>query len=346
MTPSDVGHGSPYRSSEWDYLGPDNHGVAPAAMPPSLSLVITAYQVAAYLPSTLASVFSQTRPPDEVIVCDDGSTDDVAGAIAPWRDSIVLVRRRQGGEGAAKNTALQAATCDVVVNLDGDDTMHSQRLEAISWVLQKRPDVDILTSEFDQFGPGAVGPAWRMANRFPIANQRTTILEWNFLPAPAIRRSALLAVGGYREDLRYGPDWECYIRMILGGAKAAMLLEPLYRYRRWAGQQTADQGRVLKGRIQVLAAAAEFRTLSAGESQVIAASMARARFDLTRWELSQGGFRRRSAARAALSRALPWRQRAWAAGALLIPPLARAIDEGRGRRGAPPPVIPSPRPHE
>jgi glycosyltransferase involved in cell wall biosynthesis len=294
--------------------------------------VITAHNVAEHLPETLTSVFAQSRPADEVIVCDDGSSDDVVGVLAPWGEAVRLVRRSHGGEGAAKNTALQAAGGDVVVNLDGDDTMHPRRLEAIAWVLRERPDIDILTSEFDQFGPAADATSWRLADRFPLVDQRTAILQWNFLPAPAIRRQPLLDIGGYAEDLRYGPDWECYVRLLLRGATAAMLTDPLYRYRRWRGQQTADRRRVLAGRVQVLESIRRIDGLRTNERETIDEGLARARLELCRWELYNGHVSRADAARLARSATLPRRGRAWAAGVAVAPSLVRLVDRGRSHR--------------
>jgi hypothetical protein len=316
---------------EWRFLAPNCPDVVPASATPTLSVVITAHNVAEHLPETLRSVFAQTRPADEVIVCDDGSSDDVATALAPWGDAVRLLRRRHGGEGAAKNTALQAAGGEVIVNLDGDDAMHPRRLEAIAWVLRERPDIDILTSEFDQFGPAADDTPFRLADRFPLVDQRLAILRWNFLPAPAIRRLPLVDSGGYAEDLGYGPDWECYARMLLRGATAGLLTEPLYRYRRWRGQQTADRRRVLAGRVQVLESIRRVDGLRPDERATVDDAIAGARLGLCRWELHHGHVSRGEAARLATSAALPGRGRAWAAGAALAPGLVRIVDRARSQ---------------
>jgi hypothetical protein len=284
--------------------------------------------VAAWLPETLASVFASTTRPDQVVVIDDGSTDDVAGSVAPWADRTTLVRRPQGGEGAAKNTGLSVATGDVIVNLDGDDTMHPDRLTAVREVLTERPDLDILTSEFDQFGPGA-RESWRLAPRFPVDDQRAAVLRWNFLPAPALRRLPLIAAGGYVEHLRYGPDWECYARMIVRGSRAGLLLDPLYQYRRWSGQQTADQQRVLDGRLAVLHQLTGLPALTDDDRRTLAETAARARMDALRWALRSGTVRRRQAWEIARTRCLPLRARALGASAAVAPVVTSRLDRRR-----------------
>lgn len=275
-------------------------------------------------------MFASVTPPDEVVVVDDGSTDDVAAAVAPWADRLTLVRREQGGEGAAKNTALSVAGGDVIVNLDGDDTMHPDRLTAVSEVLQERPDLDILTSEFDQFGPGAHEP-WRLAPRFPTTQQRQAVLRWNYLPAPALRRQPLVAAGGYVEHLRYGPDWECYARMILRDSRAGLLLDPLYRYRRWSGQQTADKQRVFRGRLAVLDVLTGLPGLTLEDRRTLLGTADLARVDALRWELRSGTIRRGQAWEVARAGSLPIRSRALAASAAIAPALTGRID--RRRRG-------------
>lgn len=242
-------------SGEWPYLAPPRSGVAArpgSARPLSVGVLVTAHDVAPFLPGALDSVLAQTLPPDEVVVCDDASTDDVEGAVAPYLGHVHLIRRStNGGEGAAKNTAIAALSTDLVVVLDGDDAMRPQRLEALHWVATQRADLDIITTEWEDFG-AETGESWSLAAHFPVHAQEDEILRWNFLPAPALRRAPLVAAGGFDETLTYGPDWELYARMLLRGSRAALVPEPLYRYRRWPGQQTADQQRVLRGRVDVL----------------------------------------------------------------------------------------------
>src|SRR5919109_1464927 len=72
-----------------------------------------------------------TAPPHEVIVCDDGSTDDLEGALAPYRDRIVLVHKENGGGASALNAAAAGASGDFLVVLDSDDAYLPTRLEGI-----------------------------------------------------------------------------------------------------------------------------------------------------------------------------------------------------------------------
>ena len=95
----------------------------------------------------LESVFAQTLPALEVIVCDDGSTDDLRGALEPHRDRILLVEKEHGGEGSAKNTASRLAKGDFLAILDADDRYLPRRLEALAHLARQRPDLEILTTD-------------------------------------------------------------------------------------------------------------------------------------------------------------------------------------------------------
>ncbi len=310
---------------DWPVLAPPGPWLDPPR-PLTVGVVITAHNVAPYLPAALESVFRQTRKPDEVVVCDDASEDDVAAAVAPYEDRIRLVRRPvQGGEGAAKNTAIEASRSDLVVILDGDDEMAPERVEALAWLAERRADLHLMTTTWEDFGPGAGGSDWSLGDHFPVDGQRAEILRWNFLPAPAILRRPFLDAGGFDEALRYGPDWECYVRMFLRGAAAGLVPLPLYRYRRWGGQQTADTRRVLAGRERVAEMILANPGLDEHDRAIAASSLADVAFAHWAWRL-QHGHARPAEAREVLGRgSLSSRRRAVLHLAARWPSLARRL---------------------
>jgi glycosyltransferase involved in cell wall biosynthesis len=110
---------------------PPPAGPVARAAPPTFSVAIAAYQAADVVGEAIESALAQTVPPHEVVVCDDGSTDDLDRALEPYRDRIVLLRQRNRGEAAAKNAAARAASGDFVAILDADDVYLPERLEAL-----------------------------------------------------------------------------------------------------------------------------------------------------------------------------------------------------------------------
>lgn len=308
----------------WPFLAPAGDTVDPPERL-SVGVVVTAHNVAPLLPDALDSVFNQTRLPDEVVVCDDGSEDDVSAAVEPYRDRVRLVRRPvRGGEGAAKNTAVQALDADLAVILDGDDAMAPRRLEALAWLAEHRPDLHLVTTTWEDFGPGVRPSNWSLADHFPVRDQRSEILRWNFLPAPAIRRRELLRAGGFDETLTYGPDWECYVRMFLRGASAGLIPQPLYRYRRWGGQQTADHERVLAGRVRVAEVIVRNGSLTPADQAVAVRGLAEAKFQFWAWRARQGHAGRSEALALARTGAFSARRRAALVMAAGAPSLARS----------------------
>lgn len=310
-------------TGEWPFLAPAGELLA-TPQPVTVGVLVTAHNVAAHLPAALESVFAQTRAADQVVVCDDASSDEIEGALRPFRAHVRLVRHSvQRGEGAAKNTAVAALETDLVVVLDGDDEMAPQRLEALGWLAERRPDLSLLTTTWEDFGPGTEPTEWSLADHFPTKDQRTEILRWNFVPAPAMRRTALLEAGGFDETLRYGPDWECYVRMFLRGAAAGLVPLPLYRYRQWSGQQTADRERVLAGRVRVAEMIAGNASLGPADRRVADRSLCELRHEYWTWRLDRGRATRPESL--ALLRSGRWSRRRTALLALatLTPSVAR-----------------------
>ena len=142
---------------------------------PTFSIIVAAYQAADTIGDTLASAFAQTLPPREVVVCDDGSTDDLDGALRPFRDRITLLRQENRGEGAAKNAAARAASGDFVVILDADDVFDRRRLEALGELAVARPYLDVLTTNalLELEGGGFSAPTTRTSPSSPSTTSGT-----------------------------------------------------------------------------------------------------------------------------------------------------------------------------
>ena len=76
----------------------------------TVSVVIPAYNAGKYIARAIDSVLAQTRQPDEIIVVDDGSTDDTAQIVAGFGSKVQLIRQDNAGAGVACNTGIEAAT--------------------------------------------------------------------------------------------------------------------------------------------------------------------------------------------------------------------------------------------
>jgi hypothetical protein len=228
--------------------------VTPVALP-TVSVIIAAFEAAEFIGDAVRSVLEQTLRPIEIIVCDDASTDDLVGALAPYRAELHLLRRAtNGGEAAAKNDAARAARGEYVAVLDADDVYLPNRLNAVAALAARRPDLDILDTDAYVVGPeGNVLHKFHDGNPFPVEDQRGEILRRNFLFGHAVvRRRALLEAGGYDPAIRHTADWDLWIRMILAGSMAGLVAEPLAQYRLHASSLSTERLSMSEGRLATL----------------------------------------------------------------------------------------------
>jgi len=226
-----------------------------------VSVVIPAYNATAFLAETLASVFAQTLPPAEIIVVDDGSTDDTA-RIA--RDlGVTVISRANGGISAARNTGIRAARCEYVALLDADDLWMPEKLEVQLAALAVAAVPSFSFTDFHTFGSRSVRaarselrahPAFRRtvrrapsgANVVVSASSRRPVLpDMYFLPSSAVmRRADALAAGGFDESLPGCEDAEFFLRLFQI-VPAIAVMRPLLRYRRHDAQATFSPKRVM-----------------------------------------------------------------------------------------------------
>lgn len=209
---------------------------------PTLSVVIPYYRGARLIHDAVQSVLSQTVPADEIVICDDGSPDDLAGALGPLRDRVEIARKENGGISSAMNAAARAARGEFLVQLDQDDVFMPRRLEAIAAAARKHPDADVIATDAIVEYDGERVAQISDLHPFQWTDQRRALLTSCFVLWPAIRRSRLLAIGGYDESFQVMQDWECFIRLALSGASIAYVEEPLYRWRLTPGSRSSRDG--------------------------------------------------------------------------------------------------------
>jgi glycosyltransferase involved in cell wall biosynthesis len=192
----------------------------------TVTAVIPLYQHAGQVGRALASVLRQTRPPDEILVVDDGSTDGggeaaraVAGPLA------TVIRRDHAGEGAARNHGVARASSDWVAFLDADDEWRPEFIARTAAVAERRPG---LTAVFSNL---------RLADRDRPLLRRPPATEtvpdyFALLLANAgggmssssvlVERRTLLDCGGFPEGVRVGADLDTWARLAWSGPVAGL----------------------------------------------------------------------------------------------------------------------------
>lgn len=303
--------------------------VTPLERPPTFSIVIPTYQAAGMVADAVESALGQEHPAHEVIVVDDGSTDELDRALRPFLGRIELIRKENGGGASALNAGAEAASGEFMAILDADDVYDSRRLEALAGLACARPDLDLITTDAHFVVEGRSVGSFAANSPFATEDQRTAIFESCFVGAsPAVRLARLREIGGFDENLRTGYDWDCWIRMLLAGARAGLVQAPYYEYRLRPGSLTASRLSSLWDRVRLLEGAARNPAVRSDERPslerairhhrsraVIAEARARVDGDATSSKLSQLVFLRGIESRARVAALL-------AAGA---PPLARRL---------------------
>ena len=223
---------------------------------PLISIIIPAYNVSPYVGAAIESALAQTYPNIEVIVVNDGSTDNTAAAIEPFESQIQLVTQENRGPSGARNAGLRAANGSFFALLDADDIWFPHRLERLMKTFDAGDDIEIVTSDayfMEDFTPTEMRP-YRKPNRRPfpahVDDQIAEIARLNFLFVGVLfRRELIERCGNFAEGTRRGAsyaksaaagrgpsvdgseDYELWIRFLLSGARVGFVDEPLGYYR-------------------------------------------------------------------------------------------------------------------
>lgn len=122
-----------------------------AGLQPRISVVVTTFNQAGYIEAALNSVLFQTYAPFEIIVVDDGSTDDTAKCIAPYQNRLRYIRQTNQGVAASRNTGVRAVSGDVIAFLDGDDIWEPEKLAVQLMAHEEHSSSGIIVTDGVQF---------------------------------------------------------------------------------------------------------------------------------------------------------------------------------------------------
>ena len=238
--------------------GVTDAGRAPAGGP-LVSVVIPAYNAGAVLADTITSALDQTYAPIEVVVVNDGSTDDTAAVAASFGDRITYVEQANAGPAAARNAALRVARGELAALLDADDLWMPTRIERCVEILQARPEVGMVTTDayLIEEGVKTEKRSYGDRRRYPFPahedDQIAEIARRNFLFVGVVfRRSLVDACGDLDERIWGAEDYDLWTRFLISGSRAAFVNEPLGWYRRQEGsvssgpRQWGEHRRVLE----------------------------------------------------------------------------------------------------
>lgn len=239
---------------------------------PEVSVVICAYNAAPFIIDTLTSVFAQTSQDYEIIVVNDGSTDETEQILTPYFGRIFYVKQENAGPGAARNTAIRCALGRYIALLDSDDQWLPTYLETMLTRMKAEPAIDVLYPNAELFG----APQWEgklfqdvCPSSAPVTLEKFLSRECNVFISAVFKRDILDIVGMFDESLRGSEDFDLWLRMLQQGYRFDFLREPLARYRKRADSLSSGSARYFQHVLHALCKALAAPSTTPEQSRMI-----------------------------------------------------------------------------
>jgi len=195
---------------------------------PTVSVIVTCYNLGIYLPEALESALGQTYPHIEVVLVDDGSTDLATIAMLdtlPAHPRLRMLRTPNQGVARARNYGIEHSTGMYILPLDADDRILPTYVEQAVAILDQQPDVGFVGCHYRIFGE-------RTGECRPPAYQLPDMLVENVVPIASVyRRECWQAVGGYCPELNSIEDWDLWIGILERSYEGVVLPEIFFEYR-------------------------------------------------------------------------------------------------------------------
>ena len=222
---------------------------------PTCSIVLPTFNRAHLVGDAIESVLQQTLDDWELLVVDDGSTDDTSLVVERYRDRrIVYVRQEHRGRSVARNRGAELARSDLLGFLDSDDRLLPHALTAHRQVFEAQPDIGM-----------TVGGYQRIDEAGEILGTRTPWTEdgdltyrgWfcNCFGVPGsvmIQRGWLERVKGFGPEFEPAEDWDLFLRLAIAGCPMTWVRESVLQYRSHPGNSTRALQEHLQGMVSVI----------------------------------------------------------------------------------------------
>ncbi len=211
----------------------------------TIAAVIPAYNLGPYIGRAVESALRQTRRLDEIVVVDDGSTDDTPWVLAGFGDRIRVIWQPNAGASAARNAGIEAATSDWIAFLDGDDEWLPEAVELLEGVVARHPELVWATGNFFRCDCDAghrqwedISPPRMEAIRRHLAGGEvfdSYFVAHNLFAAGCtdtmiLRRKAILEAGLFQPGLKRINDMDLWFRVAYRHPPIGFVPQPLAVY--------------------------------------------------------------------------------------------------------------------
>jgi len=212
----------------------------------SVAVIIPAFNAAKYLPAAVESVLAQTAPASQVIVVDDGSTDDTAEVVVTYGEAVWYLRQENAGVSVARNTGAAQATAHWLLFLDADDLLRCDALERLA-MRAAEGDYGVVYGQSVYFteasGERRVHGKGEAEGKVPKGALASFWKSMVATPGGAIvRRTLFEEVSGFRREFNTAADRDLWLRAGML-AQFAFVDAPVIEKREHDGNMSADKSR-------------------------------------------------------------------------------------------------------
>jgi len=201
----------------------------------TISVIIPTYNYGRFLREAIDSALGQTHPALEIIVIDDGSTDDTPQILAAYGDRIRVIRQNNQGVSAARNAGIAAARGEYIALLDSDDTWLPQKLEREIALFEADPALGMVHCAAESFDHWGKTDSFLLCGMEGWVASELLRLDREVITAPGsgplFPKRVAEEVGGYDPRLQPSEDWDFFYRIALR-YRVGFVPEVLVRYRR------------------------------------------------------------------------------------------------------------------
>lgn len=221
-----------------------------------VSVVIPAFNSQTFIREAIVSAMEQTITPLEIIVVDDGSSDETYKIVRSFKD-IKLIKQPNQGSGSARNNGIFQARGKWVAFLDSDDKWKEDHIESLMLVLSSNHDAALSYSGKIWTDPnGEVIQSATVQNEYPSGWVFRKLLENNYISSTScvvVRRDVLLQCGGFRTDpvFRNGEDYELWLRICATHPIVSSCRKSVF-YRRHGNNQTLKKSNYALGHLEAV----------------------------------------------------------------------------------------------
>lgn len=223
----------------------------------TVGLLLATYNAGPFVDQALAAVATQTRPPDQIVLVDDASSDDTVRRARTWQSRLpleVVVQPTNGGVSRARNTGARLLQTDLIAILDGDDVVLPDHIEVLADLHRAHGGIAAPQAYF--WVPGQRCTPYQRRIRglhLPRTGQLRRLVHKNYVfVASMVSRKDFELVGGYHEGPRHHDmtsDWDLWLRMVAAGCGVRQAPFPTVLYRVAPGSMADDTEALIESEI-------------------------------------------------------------------------------------------------